>query len=206
MPAYSFNMHYSANKGSVLAISLVILTAITLVSVTAMQRSGLQGRMTGSLQHNKIAFNTANSELEEIYDFYSSQASATEALASALNEFTIVDEEQKDDAGEVIKNESGDAVTKEVQAFDPIIAGHTSTYSNYNPYSSGSNGINQAVRLDLASTVQHTGSRNSLVEGFTIGAFVEYGFVATATASEPVIAGRLLSSQAMGIKYIAPAG
>jgi Tfp pilus assembly protein PilX len=198
MPAYSFNTRYSANKGSVLAISLVILTAITLVSVTAMQRSGLQGRMTGSLQHNKIAFHTANSELEEIYDFYSSQASATEALASALNEFTIVDKEQKDDAG--------NTVTKEVQAFHSITSGHTSTYSNYNPHSGGSNGTNQAVRLDLASTIQHTGSRNSLVEGFTIGAFVEYGFVATATASEPAIAGRLLSSQAIGIKYIAPAG
>ena len=204
MTALLCNTHYSVNKGSVLAISLVILTAITLVSISAMQRSGLQGRMVGSLQHNQIAFHIANSELEEIYDFYSSQASATEALSASLNEFTITDEEQKDDSGNVIKDASGNAITKEAQVFDPVQPGHTSTYSNYTPHSGSAY---KSPRLSLTSDIRHTGIRSALVAGFSVGSFVEYGFISTAIAAEPnIISGRQLSSQSIGIKYIAPAG
>ena len=69
MPLSSFNNRYSANKGSVLAISLTILTAITLISVTALQRSGLQGRMVGNIQHQEQGFNVASNELNVIIVF-----------------------------------------------------------------------------------------------------------------------------------------
>ncbi len=181
---------YSSNKGSALAIGLVILTAITLVSVTAMQRSGIQGRMVGNVQHKQQAFHAANGELEEIYQFYSTQGSATQALSAPLNEFDIFNGEQ---------------------VFHEVAAGHTSTYSSYYPHEDSSSGqsTGQSSRLEVASNIQHTGIRNALVEGFSVGTFVEYGFVVSAQSREPsfgINPGKTLSSQAVGIKYIAPAG
>ena len=186
MPSYSFNTNYSANKGSALAIGLTILTAITLISVTALQRSGIQTRMVGNIQHKEQGFHAANGELEEIYQFYSTQASATEALASAKDKHTIVDGEKVPES---------------------IAPGHTSTYNNYDHSSSG--GYPASARLQLTSSVQHTDTVKSLVAGFSVGSFVEYEFVVNAQSSKPDIGntpGNILSSQEIGIKYIAPAG
>jgi len=174
-----------SNKGSALAIGLTILTAITLISVTALQRSGIQGRMVGSIQHKEQGFHAANSELEEIYQFYATQSSATKALSSPLNSFDIV-------AGEPV--------------YQAVPAGHTSTYGHYDPQSSAHPAY---TPLQVNSDVQHTGLRSSLVEGFSVGSFVEYGFVVSAQSSKPDIGinlGDVVSSQLIGIKYIAPAG
>jgi len=184
-------MHsFSSNKGSALAISLVILTAITLISISALQRSGIQGRMVGNIQHQEQGFHAANGELEEIYQFYATQTSATIALANPMNNFDMI---------------NGEPVYLEVTP------GHTSTYNNYTGYG-GSAGesptSSQKPRLDVTSNIQHTGERNSLVEGFTVGTFVEYGFTIDAQAAEPSFGagvGRTLSSQLVGIKFIAPA-
>lgn len=191
MRTYTANP-YSSNKGSALAIGLVILTAITLVSITAMQRSGIQGRMVGNIQHQEQAFHAANGELEEIYQFYATQASATVALSEPLNNFDIV---------------NGD------QVFHQVAPGHSSTYSSYYGGGESSNGQSSGyapkARLEVASNIQHTGVRSSLVAGFSVGTFVEYGFVVTAESSEPsfgITPGKTLSSQVVGIKYIAPAG
>jgi hypothetical protein len=54
-------------SGSVLAISLVLLTAITLIAVMSMQRAGLQTKIVGHVQHNDAAFQKAQSELEKAY-------------------------------------------------------------------------------------------------------------------------------------------
>ena len=191
MHTYSTN-RYSSQSGSALAIGLVILTAITLVSVTAMQRSGIQGRMVGNIQHQEQAFHAANGELEEIYQFYATQASATLALSAPLNSFEIVNDEQ---------------------IFNEVAPGHTSTYSSYYKESESSGGQNLGyipkARLEVTSNIQHTGVRSSLVEGFSVGTFVEYGFIVSAQSNEPsfgITPGRTLSSQVVGIKYIAPAG
>jgi type IV pilus assembly PilX-like protein len=179
-------MHsFSSNKGSALAISLVILTAITLISISALQRSGIQGRMVGNIQHQEQGFHAANGELEEIYQFYATQTSATIALANPMNNFDMI---------------NGEPVYLEVTP------GHTSTYNNYTGYGSSESG--QKPRLDVTSNITHSGERNSLVEGFTVGTFVEYGFTIDAQAAEPsfgVGVGRTLSSQLVGIKFIAPA-
>ncbi len=184
-------MHsFSSNKGSALAISLVILTAITLISVSSLQRSGIQGRMVGNIQHQEQGFHAANGELEEIYRFYATQASATQALSSPLNSFDIV---------------AGD------QVFHPVEPGHESTYNSYDSANSGeqSTGNANPPRLAVTSDIQHTGIRNALVEGFSVGTFVEYGFIVSSQAAEPsfgIAPGRTLSNQLVGIKYIAPAG
>lgn len=190
MHLYSSKNTYSANKGSALAIGLTILTAITLISVSALQRSGIQGRMVGNIQHQEQGFHAANGELEEIYQFFATQASATQALSSPLNSFTIVDGEQ---------------------VFSPVTPGHFSSYSSYGNSESGgqSTGSPQSPRLEVSSDIQHTGLRNSLVEGFSVGTFVEYGFEVNSQANEPsfgITPGKTLSSQLIGIKYIAPAG
>lgn len=185
MPSYSSNHRYSANKGSALAISLTILTAITLISITALQRSGLQGRMVGNIQHQEKGFHAANGELEEIYQFYATQASATSALSAPLNSFDIVNGEQ---------------------IFSSVDPGHGSSYSSYSPPNIGHS---QPLRLAVTSNIQHTGVRNSLVEGFSVGTFAEYGFTVSSQATEPnngITQGRTLSSQLIGIKFIAPAG
>jgi hypothetical protein len=190
MHSYSSINTYSANKGSALAIGLTILTAITLISVSSLQRSGIQGRMVGSIQHQEQGFHAANGELEEIYQFYATQASATQALSAPLNSFEMI---------------AGD------QVVIPVDPGHDSTYSSQgNAESSGqSTGYARRPRLDVISDIQHTGLRNSLLEGFSVGTFVEYGFEVNSQAAKPsfgITSGRTLSSQVIGIKFIAPAG
>jgi len=51
-------------KGSALAVSLVLLTAITLISLSSMQRSGLQTKIVSNLQHHEVLFQTALNEQE----------------------------------------------------------------------------------------------------------------------------------------------
>ena len=60
----------------------------------------------------------------------------------------------------------------------------------------------------MDSDIQHTGEVSTLVEGFSVGTFAEYGFVVSAQSSKPDIgirSGDVVSSQIIGIKYIAPA-
>lgn len=55
-------------RGSSLIISLVILTAITIGAVVAMQRSTLQVRMVGNMQHQQNVFNAAQNDLSSLID------------------------------------------------------------------------------------------------------------------------------------------
>jgi hypothetical protein len=172
------------NRGSVLAISLTILTAITLISITALQRSGLQGRMVGNIQHQEQGFHAANGELEEIYQFYATQASATEALSLPLNSSAMVNGEE---------------------VFQPVAPGHTSTYNSHStPLPAGHA---PTPRLQVTSNIQHTGSVNSLVEDFSVGSFLEYGFIVNAQSTKPNIGLNprdTLSIQEIGVTYIGP--
>ena len=178
---------FRKQSGSALAIGLVMMTAITVISVTAMQRSGIQGKMVSNTQHKEIGYHAAHGELEQIYHFYSTQASATTALSAPLDNFDVV---------------NGEAVYK------PIQPGHESHYNIQQDQSNGSYGGAAKAKVDLSSTIQHTGIRNSLVEGFSVGTFVEYGFIVTSQSTTPQVLGnpRQLSSQSIGVRYIAPAG
>lgn len=51
-------------SGAVLAISLVLLTAITFLSMMGMQRSGLQTKIVANIQHKERAFHSSLNEQE----------------------------------------------------------------------------------------------------------------------------------------------
>jgi hypothetical protein len=73
--------------GSVLAISLVILTAITLISITSLQRSGLQTKIASNTQHNEQLFTTSQSEQEFWFAALQRHEPGDEILAAALKNF-----------------------------------------------------------------------------------------------------------------------
>ena len=60
----------SRQSGSVLAISLVLLTAITLIALMGLQRSGLQTKIVANIQHKERTYHAAYSELECIYESF----------------------------------------------------------------------------------------------------------------------------------------
>lgn len=60
----------SRQSGSVLAISLVLLTAITLIALMGLQRSGLQTKIVANIQHKERTYHVAYSELECIYESF----------------------------------------------------------------------------------------------------------------------------------------
>lgn len=75
----------SSQRGSALIISLVILTAITLGAVVAMQRSTLQVRMVGNMQHQQNVFNAAQSDLGSLIEQLRSMGKANDLLIQAIN-------------------------------------------------------------------------------------------------------------------------
>lgn len=74
----------ASQRGSALIISLVILTAITLGAVVAMQRSTLQVRMVGNMQHQQNVFNAAYSDLGSLIDQLRGTATARDILFKAI--------------------------------------------------------------------------------------------------------------------------
>lgn len=71
-------------RGSSLIISLVILTAITIGAVVAMQRSTLQVRMVGNMQHQQNIFNAAQSDLSALIDQLRSSNNAKKTLNKSI--------------------------------------------------------------------------------------------------------------------------
>lgn len=59
-------------SGAVLAISLVLLTAITFLAMMGMQRSGLQTKIVANIQHKERAFNASLNEQEFWFSQYAS--------------------------------------------------------------------------------------------------------------------------------------
>lgn len=76
-------------SGSALAISLVILTAITLISITSLQRSGLQTKIVANIQHQEQLFNISHSEQEFWFSALQDSISGDNLLALALKEFVV---------------------------------------------------------------------------------------------------------------------
>lgn len=54
-------------SGSVLAISLVLLTVITLIALMGLQRSGLQTRIVNNMQFKEVVFSNGESDINEAY-------------------------------------------------------------------------------------------------------------------------------------------
>src|SRR5690554_6638031 len=74
----------SSQRGSALIISLVILTAITIGAVVAMQRSTLQVRMVGNMQHQQNVFNATLSDLSSLINHLRNIGTATSLLNEAV--------------------------------------------------------------------------------------------------------------------------
>lgn len=55
-------------QGLTLAITLVLLSIITLAAVSAMQNSGIQTKMTANYRHNSEVFNEANNALNRSFN------------------------------------------------------------------------------------------------------------------------------------------
>lgn len=76
-------------KGSALAVSLVLLTAITLISLSSMQRSGLQTRIVANLQHHELAFQTTLNEQEYWLGQLKKGDTRGELITKIKNTFTL---------------------------------------------------------------------------------------------------------------------
>lgn len=165
--------HYQ-QTGSALAISLVLLTAITLISITALQRSGLQTRIVANSQHSEAGFHAAYSELEEIFNTYASDAAIAAELSKTIDLFVIDNGRKK--------------FTRTEQT------GVVSTYQ--------SNAQNNPHHVQINSNIRHTGEA-AFTSGYSQGGFTTYGFEVSARASAPGN-GRLLSNQSIGIEFVGP--
>jgi len=80
---------YNRNKGSVLAISLVILTAITLISVFALERSGLQSKIVRNIQYSEMLFHSAMNEQEFWTKQLRQAESGDDLLSEPLSNFVL---------------------------------------------------------------------------------------------------------------------
>lgn len=167
---------YSKQKASALAISLVLLTAITLISITSLQRSGLQTRIVANNQHSEAGFNAANSELEEMFQIYVTDNNAVTALSESMDLIPSIQDGKK----------VYPATTK---------TGVVSTYQQNNQ--------TRPTAIALSSTIRHIG-KSPFTIGYSQGGFTTYKFEADAIATAPNN-GRTLSSQSMGIEFVGPA-
>lgn len=116
----SFNsLKFKSNQGSVLAISLVLLTAITLIALSSIQRSGLQTRMVANIQHVEILFNTALSDQNYWFSQLLLDESGDELLAEPLSRF-VVDENNQRQYQAVILDSLEDGI-KEISLASQIL-------------------------------------------------------------------------------------
>lgn len=76
-------------SGSVLAISLVLLTAITLIAAMGMQRSSLQTRITANVLHKELLFNTAMNEQEFWFNFLRTASTGDPQLSDPIRSFRV---------------------------------------------------------------------------------------------------------------------
>lgn len=74
-------------SGSVLAISLVLLTAITLLAAMNMQRSSLQTRITANILHKEQNFNNALNDQKAWFSTLSRASTGDPILSSPLRSF-----------------------------------------------------------------------------------------------------------------------
>ncbi|OUS38224.1 hypothetical protein A9R00_10675 [Oleispira antarctica] len=79
----------SKQSGSVLAISLVLLAAITLIAVMNMQRSGIQTRITSNILHREELFNNAMNEQESWFFLLKTADTGDELLSDPMRSFNF---------------------------------------------------------------------------------------------------------------------
>ncbi len=81
-----------------LAMTLVLLSIITLAAVSAMQNSGIQSKMTANYRHSTEVFNTANNTLSRAFNSLNKGDTLSPLiteLSSAKPEVTLESNDQK---------------------------------------------------------------------------------------------------------------
>lgn len=76
-------------SGAVLAISLVLLTAITILAVISMQRAALQTRITGNILHREMLFNSAMNEQESWFYQLKTADTGDAILSEPIRSFDV---------------------------------------------------------------------------------------------------------------------
>jgi Tfp pilus assembly protein PilX len=76
-------------SGATLAISLVILSAITLLAAMNMQRAGLQTRITSNIYHKEGTFNTVLSDQESWFSTLSDADLSNPILSDPIRQFNL---------------------------------------------------------------------------------------------------------------------
>lgn len=185
-------MHSSqSNKGSALAISLVILTAITLISVSSLQRSGLQGRMVGNIQHKEEAFHTANNELEGLFEFYIKGTDKDDPSAEAAAAFDEL----------FIAANSNSQFINNKEVYEPVD-------TSYDPEDGNIEGKYSHVKLVKTRSLQF--KKATLPPGYSTASFKNHNYDLNVSVQEtstiPGAVGKTVSNQTMGVSFIAPAG
>ena len=139
-------------SGSVLAISLVLLTAITLVSMMGLQRSALHTKIVNNIQHKERLFRTAASDQEARYDKYNTDPEASILLFDIINNFEVGDLGKKEQQViDLTLLDKGSESSDQNGLIQPSI----SSTSLYILGSADSNKITLAVGHDVGSHTNH---------------------------------------------------
>lgn len=179
-------MTLTKSKGATLAVSLVMLTAVTFVAVLGLQRSTLQTRMVANTQHSQQAFNIASSELEGNYTEFEFSQLGTEKLVQAMNS---VEKEKVDGKDKAIRDENTGEFNFLPHPLDPMSTYNDSkaTITTKLEYISG-----------RAITVNRTLSGDSSQSQFTAHHFV--------LSSEAKASDNIKSSQELALQFLASRG
>jgi len=178
--------HIHASRGAALIVTLVLLTAVTMMAVVSLQNSMLQVKMVANSQLATSAFLAANSELEANYDDIRDNENGLQMLSNAVSSVNI-----NDDA-EIVMKSDGNPEFSAVAA----TGGDDSDYSKMG-----------VVTDNVNSEITYQGSGAIINNGFagdsTVGTFQTYPFEINASAA---VNENISSAQTMGIEYTAPSG
>lgn len=165
----------SSQQGSALMISLVILITITLAATTAMQRSTLQGRMVGNMQHQQNIFNAAQGDLSSLID----QLRDPDKADRVLNK--IIQAEKQTTGSTIEPFELGELVK-------PTLPQNIKPTSN---------------KLRVFSLSSHAQNSLKATEGFSAGTLTPYHFANKVEVFDTN--NNAKSIQEIGFYYLAPA-
>jgi type IV pilus assembly protein PilX len=82
---------HQRQRGAALVISLIILLVMTLIGISAMQTTTLEEKMAGNLRDRNLAFQAAESSLQDAMAWLSQQVVHVEPDSSATNGIWTID-------------------------------------------------------------------------------------------------------------------
>lgn len=154
-------------SGAVLAISLVLLSAITLLAAMNMQRAGLQTRITANILHKEQTSDSALNDQEFLFFQLQNSDTGDPILNDPIRSFTMVNGERE--YSPVVLS----AMVNGVRVYSPSVLNANNTLLDYMQTNS---------RLILTDTVENE-NIIALAEGENSGDQVLYRYELWTTAS-----------------------